>query len=257
MPDALDLVVLSPHLDDAVLSCGGRLAATAAAGGRARVVTVFAGDDPEKPANPLADELRGIWGFEPGRVVSSRRAEDVEACRRLAVEAEHWPLPEAIYRTGARNAPLYPTLQSLYGNPSPEDEATTARIGASLRELPAARLMLAPLGVGGHVDHQLVRAAAEASGLELAFYEEFPYSEWKWFAVTRALGKRRRWREEALPLGPQLVERKRDAILAYRSQVPAMFRTEGRLGKQLRRAARRAGGERIWRPAPGAPPPPR
>jgi LmbE family N-acetylglucosaminyl deacetylase len=251
----IDLIVVSPHLDDAVLSCGGRLAATAEAGGRARVVTLFAGDDPVDPVNPLAIELRRIWELEPGKVMAARRAEDLEACRRLGVEADHRDLPEALYRTNADGSPLYPTLRSLYGSLSQEDGEATNRAEALIRELPPTDLLLAPLGVGGHVDHLLVRRAAEQSGRQVAFYEEFPYAEWKWFAVSRALGRKRDWRPESMPLPAALLERKREAILAYRSQVPAMFRAEGRLGKQLRRHARRAGGERIWRPlaapAPG------
>ncbi|HSM14659.1 MAG TPA: PIG-L family deacetylase [Thermoanaerobaculia bacterium] len=255
--ERLDLIVVSPHLDDAVLSCGGRLAATSESGGRARVVTLFAGDDPVDPVNPLANELRRIWELEPGEVMAARRAEDLEACRRLGVEADQRTLLEALYRTNSAGAPLYPTLRSLYGSLSPQDAASVERIAVELRELPPTGLLLAPLGVGGHVDHLVVRHAAEASGREVAFYEEFPYSEWKWFAVARALGRKRDWRPESMPLTAELLERKREAILAYRSQVPAMFRAEGRLGKQLRRHARRAGGERIWRPVAAPAPGPR
>lgn len=53
-------------------------------------------------------------------------------------------------------------------------------------------------------------------------------------------------------MSDELFERKVAAILAYRSQVPAMFRGEARLRKQLRRQLRRAGGERIWRRARSA-----
>jgi LmbE family N-acetylglucosaminyl deacetylase len=251
---ALDLLVLSPHLDDGVLSCGARLAATAAAGGRARVVTVFAGDEPAQPAGLLATELRARWHLPPGEVVAARRAEDREACRRLGVEAEPWPLVEALYRTRADGAPLYPTLGALFGEVAADDAGTIAEVAARVAALPPAALLLAPLGVGGHVDHRAVRRAAEASGREIAYYEEFPYSEWKWFAVARALGGRRGWRPEALPVDAGLARRRLEAICAYVSQVPALFRSEARLARQLRRAARRAGGERIWRRSPpGAP----
>ncbi|WP_366972639.1 PIG-L family deacetylase, partial [Thermoflexus sp.] len=43
------LWVLSPHPDDAVLSCGGTLYRTARAGIPVRVITVFAGD----PRDPI------------------------------------------------------------------------------------------------------------------------------------------------------------------------------------------------------------
>ena len=254
MSASFDLVVLSPHLDDGVLSCGARLAATAAAGGRGRVVTVFAGDEPAQPAGKLATELRALWHLPPGQVVASRRAEDREACRRLGVEAEAWLLPEALYRTRADGAPLYPTLGALFGEVAPDDAPTVDEVAARIAALPPVRLLLAPLGVGGHVDHRTVRRAAEASGRQVAFYEEFPYSEWKWFAVERALGGRSGWASESLPVDPELAERRLDAMRAYASQIPVLFRSEARLARHLRRAARRAGGERIWRRSrPGAP----
>jgi len=254
MNGAVDLLVLSPHLDDAVLSCGARLAAAAASGAAARVVTVFAGDEPAAPAGRLATELRERWGLPPGGVLAARRQEDLEACRRLAVEVEQWPLREALYRCDAAGEPLYPTLAALFGEIAAADQPAAAEVAARIAALPPARLLLAPLAVGGHVDHRVVRRAAEASGREIAYYEEFPYSEWKWFAVERALGGRRGWEPEVLRLTPELAGRRLEAIRAYASQVPALFRTEARLAKQLRRAARRAGGERIWRRSrPGGP----
>jgi LmbE family N-acetylglucosaminyl deacetylase len=248
VPDpTLDLLVISPHLDDAVLSCGGRLAATTAGGGTARVVTVFAGDEPAAPVHPLAARLREIWQLPEGAVVAARRAEDEAACALVGAGTEHWEFAEALYRSSADGAALYPTIPALYGEPAPDDDDLRRELAARIAALPPARRILAPLAVGGHVDHRLVRGAAEAAGRDPAFYEEFPYSEWKWFAVDRALGRRRDWAPEAIALDAGLLERKREAILAYRSQIPALFRTGGRLGKQLRRHARRAGGERVWR----------
>lgn len=249
MSDRFDLVVLSPHLDDGVLSCGGRMAATSAAGGRVLLVTLFAADDPLEPAGALAAELRQLWKLPPGQIVARRRAEDLEACRRLDAGSEHWLLLDAIYRTRADGTPRYPTIASLYAELEAADTATLEELTAKLAGLPAHDLLLAPLAIGGHVDHLLARRAAEQSGGDVAFYEDFPYSEWKWFALERALGRKRDWRAESLPLNAGLVERRRQAILAYGSQVPALFRTEARLAKQLRRAVRRAGGERIWRPS--------
>jgi LmbE family N-acetylglucosaminyl deacetylase len=243
-----DLLVLSPHLDDAVLSCGGRIADAVARGRRALVVTVFTADEPAAPPSPFAADLRRWWRLPAGEVMAARRREDEAALARLGAELLHLGLPEAPYRLAADGRPFYDRLERLFGEPDPEDRDA---LGAVLRErlaaLPPAALRIAPLGVGGHVDHRLVRAAAEADGAPCACYEEFPYAEWKWFALRRALGTRRDWSPEALALDDETFERKVAAILAYGSQVPAMFRTEARLRKQLRRHLRRAGGERIWR----------
>lgn len=253
----IDLIVLSPHLDDAVLSCGGRIAATVGAGRRVLVVTLFAAEEPAESANPLAEELRARFGLPAGEVVARRRAEDRSACAALGAEPLHLELPEALYRTDLDGRPLYATLAALYGDVAAAEGHLAKQLSARLLELPPAALLLAPLGVGGHVDHRLTRAAAEASGRRHACYEEFPYAEWKWFAVRRALGRPRDWRSESMPLSAALLEARREAILHYRSQVPLLFRSPGRLGKQLRRHARRAGGERIWWPRSTAPAAPR
>lgn len=242
----LDALYLSPHLDDAVLSCGGRIARTITEGGEVAIATFFTADEPAEPPSALAADLRRWWNLPAGEVMARRRAEDREAARRLGAEPIHLELAEAPYRLGG-GAPLYPTLASLYGAVATGDEATVELAAERIRELPAAMLVAVPLGVGGHVDHQVVRRAAERTGRALAYYEEFPYSEWKWFAIRRALGRRSEWSEEVLQLDAEQIESRVRAILAYASQVPAMFRTEARLRKQLRRQLRRAGGERLWR----------
>lgn len=248
------LIVLSPHLDDAALSCGGRIAQAVDAGRRVVIATVFTRDEPLEPPSRLAADLRRWWQLPAGEVMKSRRAEDLEACRRLGAEPLHLGLPEAPYRTDAEGRILYPDLASLFAELAPADLSWQQEIAGRIEELdrrcgPDSEL-LGPLCVGNHVDHQLVRHALHQARPDAALYEEFPYSEWKWFAVRRALAAANHaagWVSESLPLDAQLLERRRQAILAYASQVPSMFRTEARLAKQLRRAVRRSGGERLWR----------
>jgi LmbE family N-acetylglucosaminyl deacetylase len=179
--------------------------------------------------------------------MTARRREDIEAVARLGAEGLHLGLAEAPYRHGDDGAPFYTELSRLFGPPDPADaRVLLAVLAERLRTLPATERLVAPLAVGGHVDHRLVRDAVEASGRPARFYEEFPYAEWKWLALRRALERPREWRCETLPLPERLFEAKVGAILAYESQVPAMFRSEARLRKQLRRHLRRAGGERLW-----------
>ena len=78
------VVVLSPHLDDAVLSCGQLLTRWPGT----TVVTVFCGFPAEilDPPNWWSQ----ISGFGPGDdVVAARRAEDVRALARLGAHPHH------------------------------------------------------------------------------------------------------------------------------------------------------------------------
>jgi LmbE family N-acetylglucosaminyl deacetylase len=240
---------LSPHLDDAVLSCGGRISRDARAGALVELLTVFAGDEPASSASPLVDRVFGFWELEPGRVMAGRRAEDLAACDRLGARVVWWDELEAIHRRApAGGEPLYDDLERLYGPIAAEEEPLVAALAARFAALPAADRIVAPLGVGGHVDHRIVRAAAErAFGDRLEFYEEFPYVIWKWLALRRARGPRRRWTADVTALPPADVDARIGAIGCYASQVKPMFRDDRRMAAAVRRHVRRAGGERVWR----------
>jgi LmbE family N-acetylglucosaminyl deacetylase len=78
------IVVVSPHLDDAVLSLGATIAAATYRGRVVEVLTVFAGD----PGSPSA---AGRWDREAGyrtegEAATARRAEDRRACRRVGAQ---------------------------------------------------------------------------------------------------------------------------------------------------------------------------
>ncbi len=62
---AYDHVYLSPHLDDAALSCGGAIARHVAAGQRVLVVTICSAVPKARGSiNPLADEFHGDWAWK-------------------------------------------------------------------------------------------------------------------------------------------------------------------------------------------------
>ncbi len=248
-------IYLSPHLDDVALSCGGQIAAATRAGAPVDIVTIFAGDEPgpgEPAASALVAKIYDLWRLEAGAVMATRRREDLAACRELAATALHWQLQEAIHRRDStRGEALYPTLERLFGAVAPPEEelvAALARRFAALSSPGDATRVVAPLGVGGHVDHRIVRAAAErAFGAALEYYEEFPYIVWKLFALRRAGIHGRSWKARRQALTAADVAARVAAIACYASQVTPLFRTPERIGRLVRRHVRRAGGERLWR----------
>ena len=252
-------LVLSPHLDDAALSLGGTIGRLAASGEVVRVLTPFAGDEPEPAPSRLgAGMLRG-WGFPAGRAMAGRREEDAAAMSTLgAGEPLHLGHLEAIHRSDpAGGEPLYPTIEALFGEPAAPDLRLVAALAAELRDLPPAGRVVAPLGVGGHVDHRLLRAAAEqAFGTALLYFEEYPYSRLGAAAVEPTLGDLAAWRHALVPLAAGDIERKVAAIAAYRSQVPHLFGGRGELERAVAAQAREIGGERLWQRASAPPPPP-
>lgn len=252
---------LSPHLDDAALSCGGHISQTTHAGHAVEILTLFAGDEPgpeAPPVSPLVSRIFELWGLEAGEVMATRRREDFAAGATLGAEIAHWELQEAIHRRHpTRGEALYPTLEKLFGPIASEEEAIVAALAARIvihaRES-GATFIVAPLGVGGHVDHRIVRAAAErALGDALYYYEEFPYVVWKLWALRRAGIYGRRWERRSLPLRAEDLAARVAAIACYASQVTPLFRHPDRIDLLVRRHARRAGGERLWRRASARP----
>lgn len=216
---------LSPHLDDAVLSCGGTIAAQAAAGEPVRVVTLFAGDPPPGPLSPFAAELHQRWGLGEAPT-AGRRAEDERALYALGATLVHLPFPDAIYRTGPDGASLYPSREAIFGPPHPAEARLMDDLARALAalNLPSQVRLYVPLGVGMHVDHVLTRRTAERwqpRGSELWYYEEYPYAESP-DQVRTALGGSA-WHEQLIPLTPAHLEARIAAIACYTSQISSLF----------------------------------
>ncbi len=170
---------LSPHLDDAVLSCGGTIHQLTQRGQDVTILTVMAGDPPDPlPASPIVRELHSRWqaGETP---VAVRRQEDSAAAQVLGAKVIHQSIPDCIYRT-VDGQPIYLDNPGLFGAVHPEDPAHSQLARMTLP--PGISTLYAPLGVGNHVDHQLVRdwalkIAHQQPAVVLKFYEEYPYND--------------------------------------------------------------------------------
>ena len=153
------VVIVSPHLDDAVLGCGHFMAAHPGV----TVVTVFAGNPPAYPDPMRKWDVQGH--FQPGDdVMEVRRAEDRAALAILDATPVHLDNVEFSYNPGDR-----PT-------PAPELAETLAPALATLRPT----LVLAPFGLA-NPDHDMTHRAAmlarEALGADVGLwlYEDNGY----------------------------------------------------------------------------------
>ena len=226
-------VYLSPHLDDAVLSCGGAIHRLSASGEAVQVVTLFAGDPaPESDLSPFARLQQRHWG-NPPRPMALRRAEDGAARVRLGAGGQHLDYLDAVYRTAPDGGWLYDGEEKLWGEFQPADalaqdsgQGVADRL-AALFAPPESHLFYAPLAVGRHVDHQIVRLAAQrllSQGYRVAFYEDYPYSE-DGAAVQAAvqMAGAEPWRPELVALTAADLRAKVEAIGYYRSQMAVLF----------------------------------
>lgn len=243
-----DWIYLSPHLDDAALSCGGQIARQTQAGQTVLIVSVMAGDPPTPQLSDYARGLHDRWALA-SEATAARRAEDLAACAILGADPLHWALPDCIYRTDpASGAPFYVSDAELFGEVAPAELNLVAALARQIAALPPHARLVVPLTVGHHVDHLLVRQAAEQAfdPARLLYYEDYPYAQQPG-ALDAALGDRRGWEPVLLPLAPEHLAAKVEAILAFRSQLSTFFVDRADLEAQVGGFAAATGGERLWR----------
>ena len=220
--DAYEHIYISPHLDDAALSCGGAIARYASDGARVLVVTLgTATPSPDAVLSGFAHATHLMWGLEAERAMAERQREDVLALERLGADIYHAGLLDAIYRVPE----AYVDNSRLFGTPIPDDPllSQTRRLLQELQRHASRATFYAPLGVGNHVDHQIVYVAAQqVAGAAVAFYEDFPYMLWPNAFEQRMQALGERFVASTIDIDATLA-RKIGAIAAYATQLSSLF----------------------------------
>ncbi len=248
-------IYLSPHLDDAAISCGGSIARFVASGDAVLVVNICSASPPVGQAlSAFAQQMHAQWGLPPAEAVQQRLHEDIEALETLGVDSYQLDLLDAIYRCPAD----YVNDPTLFGTIASDDslaKTLLSHLQPLVARFPGA-IIYAPLGVGNHVDHQATYHAAMAlakQGYTVACYEDLPYT-----AVRGALERRLSqiggadlFLPTVMAIDPTLA-RKISAIEAYASQIGTLFGSSTAMERTIREYAEglrpdsSTYGERIW-----------
>lgn len=236
-------IFLSPHFDDVVYSCGGTLGVQVSSGLRPLVITVFGGAAAAgTELSPFAIQVQRNMGFSAthsaGEVVEARRKEDAAALDFLEADYLWLDYPEAIYRGTPAN---YTRIEELIGgNVHPTDlhiDKELAQDLLSLQKRLPDTVWYAPLGIGRHIDHQIVCSAVDRlaqNGAKVNLYEDFPY-------VLKEDARSRRLQELGLALEPTLVEMSEMLPLRlkasdmYTSQTAPNFGSKEAMFKEMER----------------------
>lgn len=257
-------IFLSPHFDDIALSCGATAARLTRMGACGVGLVVCAAPAPTKAISEYARELHKRWesanSARTGRTINDvRREEERGAMRVLGLEPVWLDVPDAIYRHGATGAPYYTSDEQLFGKVTAEDRRA---LGLKLVEeinrvaherAPRGRIrVFAPLGVGRHVDHQLVFWAARRLGPRygVLFYEDFPYAA-RPDALEARINELNVMAQPRVATISELIGLKIAAIARYKSQLEVLFGSSEAMPAAVREyAVRIAGGngcaERFW-----------
>lgn len=220
---AAPAVILSPHLDDAVINCWSLLTAD-------RDVTVANVFTTSPPPRTLTHWDKLCRADDSAVLMAERLVEDSQALAMAGRQSIALPFAPDPYRS-ARDAP---TLRRL-------DAALVAAV-------PVASLVLAPAVLGTvHPDHMLVRSYALAlrgTGVRVELYADAPYAiqfgwphwvtgepphprldpEVSWRASGVHLAALDRARARVVTLDDAVAAAKLAAMRTYRSQFPMLDR---------------------------------
>lgn len=232
------MVVVSPHLDDGVLSLGASIARATRRGIRVEVLTVL-GCDPDSVAATKGWDSRAGFRTE-GEAARARREEDTLACAVLGAIPSWLPFGSVDYeRHGDETEVRSRVLEAL--------------AGADAVLLPGSPLT--------HPDHAWLVRTLASPGIpcrRLGFYAEQPYSTRA--AAAGGIPEAPAWLQDLLAakvafervrVGGREWRAKRRAVRRYSSQLP-LLGLGGRVGLSLMRlllSEARAGGEALaWLP---------
>ena len=190
VPPGSRAVIVAPHPDDEVLSCGGFLQRLAAAGRELQLISVTDGS----ASHP------GSARWPVARLSVVRAQESAEALRRLGLPMHRLKWLRAGF-TDTQVAAEEPALRAFIQ-----------------RHLRANDVLFTTWSEDGHCDHEAVgRASTEAARLVGATCHELPVWTWHWATPEDALVPWQRARK--ILLSPEQIERKRHAVHAFASQL--------------------------------------
>jgi len=211
-------IYLSPHLDDAALSAGGLIYEQTQAGIPVEIWTFMCGDPHLTEYSPFVQSLHSQWGFASAEeAMRERRIEDTNAVAILGAKAVHFDFLDCIYRRDTNGEWLY---QDITIPAHAADADLPAQIAAAITpRLQPDDVLVAQLAVGSHIDHVLVRQAAELLGRPLIYDIDMPYFLYKSDEFgTKAAGMK----ESTSRITEASLEPWVEAVSAYKSQLPAL-----------------------------------
>ena len=226
---------------------------------------------------PVIDDLPTQGAVATDEIMDAAGSGDLTARRRMEDERYAYFAEASIVFLDQPDATFrgYQTDAELLGAPREDDLQVGALIRREIERLEPQQVYL-PLGVGGHVDHQLCRQVGvdllelgqrwvmpgpEYAGT-VVFYEDFPYALWTDFRSIDQLGPDA---FGSLPANVSIfpafadiedqIERKITGISIYESQVDRLFDGTREMGDAVRSYGAALGAvgdiagpaERYWR----------
>lgn len=158
----MTICIISPHPDDALLSCGIRIQREIALGHEILVLTIFSDSE----------------------MTAKRKQEDRRALKKIGAKAfyldeEDAPKRDKKYRN---------IKEMVFGDFTPNDIACITRITRKIEDFCCEHSIteiLLPLASGTHIDHRITFEASRQISRPIRFYEDRPYTLWPGILQSR------------------------------------------------------------------------
>lgn len=152
-------IFLSPHFDDGIGSAGATIKRLIDSGEKCCLMTIMAAIPWHRPHKVI--------------YVSRRRLENSNAARALRCRVKNAPFHDAIHRKWIRNR--IQTKKQLFTDEITEPDLIKKISAYILKNTKPNDILIAPAGLGNHLDHRIVNAAVQGLKRKVYFYEEFFY----------------------------------------------------------------------------------
>ena len=235
-------IYISPHLDDAVLSAGGFIYEQTKAGIPVEIWTMMCGYPPPGELTLRAQVEHFQWGTGTAEeTIDLRREEDMKAAKIVGAKPVHLDTPDCIYRRGPDGEGLY---LDIFVQPHPAEAHLPGEIAKTIaRELESDDQVICQLGIGGHVDHILVRQAAECLKRPLWYAADVPYVFRQPGELAPQVAGMNESRYKITETGLKVWI---EASLAYESQLSSLFDSPEDLEEKIRAYYSEAESFIIW-----------
>lgn len=182
----LAVVIVSPHQDDALLSCEALLDKL---NGKAEITVVNAFTAAHKNSYTLSAKqfLKASGYTDASALYKEREEEDKKALSNFQCKIINLGLEDALFRRMKRKSFLgkiipefdhiYPTYRWHIIKAIAQNDPAIHNLKKQLEQFKNKKnIIFAPYGIGNHADHKLVRKVCEELFNNIVLYSDFPYN---------------------------------------------------------------------------------
>lgn len=204
---------ISPHFDDAIGSCGGKIHSDIINGDDVYLVTIFS--KVTAPFSDYASSLHDYWKLSDP--FNDRKNENFEACKSLGVKAINLEYADAIYRK-KDNIYLYPNDGDIFKEIVSDDKSLLEKIYTNFKKnFSKDYKYYFPMSIGNHVDHcitNIIGRKLKGDGYNIIFYSDFSYEN---------VIPNRNEKKQIFYLTEENIKAKINAVAKYKSQIFMIF----------------------------------